>query len=152
MAVISLLFSFTFIWPSTNPFSRAQALMAAPEGLAINGNNLPADELSQTLRPTAKTVGKLLRIKQGKDSAEGIVTRDTIGQLKNRASPFQPGIAEILEVHETLCATQHRAKSDHENIVERMRFGPVNPGICEKGEMKSDTLGMGHKWHPEFLS
>ena len=55
------------------------SLLTAFEGLAINGHNLSLDKLSDALRPVSETLGEFLRIKQGKDSAEGIVARDTIG-------------------------------------------------------------------------
>ena len=105
------------------------AMVTAAQGLPVDGDDLCADGRAQALSPVAKAVGEGLGIKHRKHSAEGIVAGNAAGQFQKAPQPLSAGLAEILEVHKTLGATEHRAQSDQENLTEQVFLGAVHSRI-----------------------
>ena len=54
-------------------------VVAAPQSLAVDGDNPAADLLTQSVRPVAKTPGKELIVHRRKHPPKGIVGGDPLG-------------------------------------------------------------------------
>jgi hypothetical protein len=66
--------------------------MRTPQSLSINSDDLASGQGTDRLDPFQKAVPELLGIQMGKDSAKGVVGRDTIGQFQESLQPTLLGL------------------------------------------------------------
>ena len=140
-----------FARPSTDHvdgFATLGAVMAAAQSLAVNGDNLGGKSLAQAARPVGESLRKLPRIEQGKDTPEGIMTGDAVGQLEKARQPSAFGFSEALKLDKVLRSTQKRADGDHQDIVEAMSLGALHPRIGDEREVKTKAFLGGIMRHP----
>ena len=133
-------------------FATLGAVMTAAQRLAVDGDNLGGKCLPQAARPVGETLRKLPRIEQGKDTSEGIMTGDAIGQLEKARQPGAFGFSEALKLDKVLRPAEQRADGDHQAVVEAMRLGALQPRIGDEGEVKTKAFSGGVLEHPELLS
>lgn len=93
MAVISLDLASVDTCPSTTRLAVAQAhrmqlrqplaaIVRAAQRVAVDGDDLARNDLTDRLDPVAKTGLERLGLQQAEDTPEGIMRRDAIGQLQ----------------------------------------------------------------------
>lgn len=164
MAVISLLLESTLRWPSTNPFSRAQALTMwigsrplarswlPAQRLPVDGDDLGRKALAQAARPVHETFRELPRVEQGEDAAEGIMAGDAIGQFEKARQPFAFGFSEALKLDKVLRPAEQRADCNHQDVMKAMGLGALDPWVGDEREVKAKAFWGGFVGHPKLLS
>ncbi|MDB6122692.1 MAG: hypothetical protein JWQ71_1685 [Pedosphaera sp.] len=148
-AVISLLLSATFNWPSTSPLLSAQALttyfnalipvQCPPQCFAVQRDNFLRHRLAHALRPTQKTIQKMRGVQSREDAVESVMRGNAIAQFEEGLKPSVLGLAKIIHVVERLSRAQQRADGNHEDVHQVMVFIAVDPRVRHPGKMRHQT-------------
>ena len=133
-------------------FATLGAVMAAAQGLSVDGDNLGRKALAQAARPVGETLRELPWIEQGEDAPEGIMTGDAVGQLEKTRQPVVLGFDKAFKLDKVLRPTKQRSDRDPQDIVEAMRLGALHPRIGDEGKVETKAFSGGFVRHPELLS
>ena len=106
----------------------------AAQGLAIDGDGLALKRCGKLPGPAGKEVMEPLGIKLGKETAEGVVGRDAVGQFQEFLKPVELGAAVFSHLGPGVGAADEGAKSKQEDIVKQVP-GVVTSGVLEAVEM-----------------
>ncbi len=112
--------------------------MGAPYRLAVDGHHFALGDLGYGLDPLHETALKLLWVQAGKDVAEGIMGRDTVGQFQKGAEPILFAVAEEFDIHPRIGAANSATNGDGDDIQELVPLGAVNPGVLQPREVFGD--------------
>ena len=123
--------------------------MGAAHRLAVDGHHFALGELGHGLDPLNETMLELLRIQPGEDVSEGIMGRDTVGQLQEGLEPLLFAVAEELDIHPVIGAADGATNGDGDDIQEFVPLGAVDPGVVQRREVfdYGCTCCLNHHYH-----
>ena len=78
-----------------------------------------------------EAVLRLRRVQPSKDSAEGVVARDAVGQLQEGLQPGQLAPAEAVDVDPGTAAADGGTDGDGRNVRQLVASGAFHPGIVQ---------------------
>jgi hypothetical protein len=97
--------------------------------LAIKRNHLAANQRTDGPHPVDEASLELFRIEHPKDPPKGIMRRDPVRQVEKGLEPCLLTPAKLSDGFPIIGARDDRADGEHQDIRQRMRFRPVEPGI-----------------------
>ena len=103
-------------------------VVGAPYRLAVDGHHFALGDLGYGLDPLHETALKLLWVQAGEDVAEGIMGRDTVGQLQKGLEPLLFTVAEELDIHPRISAADGGTKGNGDDIQKFVPLGTINLG------------------------
>ena len=109
--------------------------MGAAHRLAVDGHHFALGELGHGLNPLNETMLELLRIQPGEDVSEGIMGRDTVGQLQEGLEPLLFAVAEELDIHPVIGAADGATNGDGDYVQKLVPLGTVDPGVFQRREV-----------------
>jgi hypothetical protein len=109
-------------------------VMGSAKGFPIDGDGFAAEGLGHILHPLSKKRLKAFGIDPCKETAEGVVGRDTVGELEEFFEPCDFGVAELGDLCPGVCAADDGAKRDQKDVVEAVA-SVVTSGILDAAEM-----------------
>ena len=112
--------------------------MGAPYRLAVDGHHFALGDLGYGLDPLHETALKLLWVQSGEDVAEGIMGRDTVGQLQEGLEPLLFTVAEELDIHPRISAADGGTKGNGDDIQKFVPLGTINPRVVQRREVLGD--------------
>ena len=89
------------------PLAR-MAVVGAAYRFAINGHHLSGQQLRHSLAPFHEAFLEAVRVQTGEYVTEGIMGRDTVGQLREGAKPFLLAHSEHGHMNPGVGPTNHR--------------------------------------------
>jgi hypothetical protein len=100
-------------------------------GFAVDGNVPDLERLSDGGNPILKATMEGLGIDAIEDPFEGVVGGDAVGKFEETSQPIVSLFAERFDLLPIFGATQNRTKSDHEDVLQKMKFVPVDARVLE---------------------
>ena len=105
-----------------------------PHRLAVDGHRPQTGRGTQPSRPPAEAGRERRAVQGGQHPVERVVAGDAVGQLQEPPQPVELGLAEPLDLFETVRPGDDRADGDHQNVGEPVFFGPIHPRVGQVGE------------------
>jgi hypothetical protein len=84
--------------------------------LAVDGDDLTGDHRADRRRPRAETRLERFGRQQREDASEGIVRRDTVGQLQELPKPGLLRAAELCDGHPAVGAGERRRNGEDHHV------------------------------------
>ena len=107
----------------------------APEGLAVDGDDLALGRFVQRLDPTKEAPLELGGVKPLEEAAVGVVTGDAVGQVQEGLEPVVLGLAEVLDVVPGVGPGDDGADGDGDDVEQFVEAGAVDAGVGQVGEV-----------------
>ena len=93
---------------------------AAPDGFAVDGNQLSAGTFRQRPHPTLKALFQLFRIQTAEDTPEGVMGGDPIRQREKGFEPLALRLAKQFDFRPFVGTANDCTNGDHQDIAERV--------------------------------
>src|SRR5262249_61329096 len=89
-----------------------------PHRLPVHRDGLEPGRRAQLGHPLPEARRERLTVEGREHPVEGVVAGDAVGQLQEPLEPVVPGVAESLDLLETVGPADHRTEGDGEDVVE----------------------------------
>ena len=122
----------------------------APEGLAVDGDDLPLGRLVQRLDPAEEAPLELVGVEPREEAAEGVVRGDAVGQGQEGLQPVVLGLAEVLDVVPGVGPGDDGADGDGHDVEQFVEPGAVDAGVGQFGEVVGGRFPFGGHGGPPW--
>src|SRR6266568_302993 len=103
-------------------------IMRTPTRLPIYRDH-SLDGGADPLHPVVKTCFKLFGINVGKDSSNGIMRRNSVGQLQQLGEPCFLCSHKFFDPYPSVCSTDHSTNRDNDDIAQSMVLGSFDTWV-----------------------
>lgn len=110
------------------------AVVAAPQVLAVNGDDLAFGKFSDALNPIEEALLEGVWINPGEHVADGVVRGNAVGQLQEALEPVVLGAAKLFDADEGIGPADDRTDGQGEDVFEQVELGALDAGILDVGE------------------
>jgi len=115
------------------------AVVAAPERLAVDGDDLSAHSLAGGAHPPKEASLELLRGDAREDASEGVFGRNPIFEFQKALQPVRTGLPELLDGGEAVRAADHRADGDGYHLIEAMLLALLAARVFHLRKLAGDV-------------
>ncbi|PNW63844.1 UNVERIFIED_CONTAM: hypothetical protein BEN50_24770 [Euhalothece sp. KZN 001] len=102
---------------------------AAPQRLAVHGDQPPGGVPSDRLRPRDEASLERVGVERGEHAADRVVAGDAVGQVEEGLEPVVLGLAEAFDVGGSLGAADHREEAEGEDVCKAVHDVVPGPGV-----------------------
>ncbi len=105
------------------------AVVAAPQGLAVDGNHLTGGDRGEVADPADKRGFEGGGVEGGEDPTERVVGGDAVGQGEEGAQPGFLAASKLGNVDPGVGPAHHGAQRDGHDVQQLMAFAAVDAGV-----------------------
>ena len=117
-------------------------VIGASRGLAVNGHHLAGEQFRNGLGPGHEGILQLHWVEAGKDSAEGVVGWNAVGQFQKGLKPGQLAFAEQFDMDPGIGSADGGADGDRQDVHQFVASGTFYSRIVQLSEMiQNSCLG-----------
>ena len=117
----------------------------APQGLAVEGDDLPGEALREALDPRLHARPERLRVQRLERPVEGALRGHAVGHVEERREPFLPILREVLDLFPTLGPADHRDHRHQDDRQQRVVGAADDPRVFKRLEVLPDLAGAPHR-------
>ena len=117
------------------------------QGFTIDSDDFSLCEKADGLNPGKEAFLECFGINLGEDSAEGVVGRDSVGQLQELLEPSDLSFADLFDLGPGVCAAKNAAQGDDDDFKQVVAFGAVDAGVFQAREVIRDVTRLSFIQH-----
>ena len=111
------------------------SVVAAPEPLAVEGDNLSVGDIKDALRPGQEARLKLLGGNKREDASDGVMRGNAMRESEEASEPFLFGVSVFFDGSEAVGAADGATDRQHEDVMEAVKLAMVASWIFELAEV-----------------
>ena len=120
--------------------------------LAVDSHHLARQKGRHRLGPLHEAPLELLRVQPGENVAEGVVGRDSVGQVQKGAEPLLLALAEHLHIDPGIGAANHGADGNGHDVQQLVPLAPLYPWVLQALKMIHDRRPLPIHHHSPLTS